>query len=319
MLIDRQSLRDSAAWIVIALVTLLGSTLAYIIYAARAPAGPSGGSVPGLVFAGVGTLIILFAWALTIRRWRRSARIGRAYTWLQGHVYLSIISYPIILYHAGFRLGGPLTTALMGAFTLCYVSGVLLLLVQQVVPRLMVSEVPLETIYDQIDHVARQNLAAADQLIEAHAVVAATVPDLGEDEFQATAAASRAPTAPAELRAFYDTRVRPYLAAGMRPATRSKRVGVLAWWIAAARDALMLRRGQPAPVSREDFAAARAKLPGLRTVLDTLESFTEQRRQFALQRRLHHLLHAWLLIHVPTAWIMIVLLPLHAVMSVRYL
>jgi hypothetical protein len=184
VIIDRHSLRDSRWWIVTSLLTLLATTVWYFIYASRAVNGPSGGSLPGLVFAALGTAIIVFAWLLTVRKWRRSARVGRAYTWLQGHVYLSLISYPVVLYHAGFRWGGPLTAALMWAFTICYVSGILLLIVQQVVPRKMLAQVPLETIYDQIDRVSRLNLAAADSHDESQVAAArtATIPDLGEDD-----------------------------------------------------------------------------------------------------------------------------------------
>jgi len=38
-----------------------------------------------------------------------------------------------------------------------------------------------------------------------------------------------------------------------------------------------------------------------------------------LGKRMQHLLHGWLLLHVPASWVMIVLMPLHAVMAVRYL
>ena len=181
MIIDRQSLRHSRIWIILSLLILLVSTIGYFFYAATSAKGTSGGSWQGLLFGSVGTAIILFAWLLTVRKWRRSARVGKAYTWLQGHVYLSIVSYPLILYHAGFHWGGPLTSVLMWAFTLCYFSGVLVLIVQQIIPRLLLEEVPLETIYEQINHVARKNLEAADELIESQYAVAVTAPDLSED------------------------------------------------------------------------------------------------------------------------------------------
>jgi hypothetical protein len=322
VIIDRQSVRDSRWWIAISLAILLVTSVWYPIYAARAPQGPSGGSIPGLVFASVGTAIIGFAWFLTVRKWRRSARWGKAYAWLQGHVYLSIVSYPVILYHAGFHFGGPLTATLMWAFTVCYFSGLLVLILQQVLPRLMLREIPLETIYDQIDQVARRNLAAADDLVEAHATVTATVPDLGEDDFQLGGGAASFRSSPvnaaAELRTFYDRRVRPYLAEGLQPADRPRRAAVVVSWAAAVRQAI-LPRTTPAPTPHQ-FLDFRKTLPdgGLQEVLDTLEGFVEERRQFALQKRMQHVLHGWLLLHVPASWIMIALLPLHAIMSLRY-
>lgn len=323
MIIDRHSLRDSRWWIVISLLTLLATTVWYFVYASRTLNGPSGGTLPGLVFAAIGTAIILFAWLLTVRKWRRSARVGRAYTWLQGHVYLSLVSYPIILYHAGFRWGGSLTSALMWAFTICYVSGILLLIVQQIVPRKLLAQVPLETIYDQIDRVSRLNLAAADSLVESQVAAArvATVPDLGEDDETLPAGPdgsylSPAATAPLELKAFYDTRVRPHLAADLPPVDRA---GVGAVLLAVTTAARRTIRRRPAPPDAQEFADLRTAHPTVAGVLDALESFSEERRQLLLQKRLQHALYFWLLLHVPTAWIMILLLPLHAIMAVRYL
>lgn len=323
MIIDRQSLRDSRGWIILSLLTLIVCSVAYFIYAAQAPAGPSGGSWQGLTFGGIGTAIIVFAWFLTVRKWRRSARWGKTYGWLQGHVYLSIVSYPVILYHAGFHWGGPLTRVLMWAFTICYFSGLLVLLVQQIVPRLLLSDVPLETIYEQIDHVSRKNLAAADELIEVNAAVAVAVPDLGEDEFQTAPRGGGGGGGPArqatsELRAFYDNRVRPFLAQGLSSGDGSQRAAIVAKWLSAARQTILPNAVQ-APTA-QDFADLRRQIGDtLWLVLDALEGYTEERRQFATQKRLQHLLHGWLLVHVPASWVMIVLLPLHAIMAVRYL
>ena len=320
MIIDRQSLRHSRVWIILGLLILLISTIGYFVYAATTPLGASGGSWQGLTFGSLGTAIILFAWLLTVRKWRRSARVGKAYTWLQGHVYLSIVSYPLILYHAGFHWGGPLTSALMWAFTLCYFSGILVLIVQQVIPRLLLEEVPLETIYEQIDHVARKNLAAADEMVESHAAVAVAVPDLDDEDFQ-SAGPQRGPSreSPGDLKTFYDRRVRPFLAQDLQSDGRSKRAAVVAAWFSTASQMLLAKRRLVAPPA-EEFADFLRTLPQtLHGIIETLEGYTEERRQFMLQKRMQHMLHGWLLLHVPASWIMIVLIPLHAVMAVRYL
>jgi hypothetical protein len=333
VIIDRKSLRDSRGWIVLSLLVLLVTSIGYVLYAAHAPTGTSGGSWQGLTFGGVGTAIIVFAWALTVRKWRRSWRWGKTYAWLQGHVYLSLVSYPVILYHAGFHFGGPLTRALMWAFTICYFSGILVLILQQILPRLLLTEVPLETIYEQIDHVSRKNLAAADALVEANATIVAAGPDLGEDDFANTGgaggvatvrpptrsrSASGAGSTAAELKDFYDRRVRPFLADGMGPADRATGGTVVAAWARATRRTL-LPFGGPEVLTPNDFTEFRRSMPeGLHPVVNALEGYTEERRQFALQRRLQHLLHGWLLVHVPASWVMIVLLPLHAIMALRY-
>lgn len=83
---------------------------------------------------------------------------------------------------------------------------------------------------------------------------------------------------------------------------------------------MLLARDRPAAPGAAEFAMIRRGLPeNMHPVLDTLEGYTEERRQFALQKRMQHMLHGWLLLHVPASWIMVVLIPLHAVMAVRYL
>lgn len=318
MIIDRHSLRHSRVWIILSLLILLVSTIGYFVYAAGAPNGTSGGSWQGLTFGSLGTAIILFAWLLTIRKWRRSARVGKAYTWLQGHVYLSIVSYPLILYHAGFHWGGLLTSVLMWAFTLCYFSGVLVLIVQQIIPRLLLEEVPLETIYEQIDHVARKNLEAADELVEALMMETATVSAAPDSPFESAGQSATGRGTPAELKNFYDRQIRPFLADGLAETSQSKAAAVLAVWRNSAAH-LLLAKPRPAAPTAQEFTACRRTLPPhLHEVLETLEGYVEERRQFALQKRMQHMLHGWLLLHVPASWVMMVLIPLHGVMAVRW-
>ena len=49
-----------------------------------------------------------------------------------------------------------------------------------------------------------------------------------------------------------------------------------------------------------------------------LEALCEQREQLEVQRRMHHWLHGWLLVHVPLSWTMVFLTGVHAVMSLYY-
>ena len=63
---------------------------------------------------------------------------------------------------------------------------------------------------------------------------------------------------------------------------------------------------------------ARTADPKLHEIVADLEAHCEQRAQLEAQRRLHHWLHGWLLIHVPLSWTMIFLTAVHAVMSLYY-
>ena len=42
-------------------------------------------------------------------------------------------------------------------------------------------------------------------------------------------------------------------------------------------------------------------------IIDELQAICEERRQLAVQRRLHHWLHGWLLIHVPLSYALLLL------------
>jgi hypothetical protein len=71
---------------------------------------------------------------------------------------------------------------------------------------------------------------------------------------------------------------------------------------------------------REQFSQflALPELAGDRAKLQELEEVCAQRRQIALQERLHHGLHVWLLIHIPLSVALLVLGMAHVVMSLYY-
>jgi hypothetical protein len=319
---DRQSIKDSLGWILLSAAILVAATVWHFAYAASVgPAGVSGGSLPGLVFGSVATAILVFLFLLTLRKRYRARRWGRAYAWLQGHIWLGLISYPLVLYHAGgFRWGGSLTTAIMLLFTVVYFSGVLGMLLQHFLPRWMLDNVQYETIYEEIDHVARENLKLARRLVRQR--VGVTAGPVYDAELRLVAPSeveAARMRAASDLKTFYETEVRPWLAHDLRP--------LVPWtWLVEKRGWYgALRRPRSSgereiPPSPAAFATMRQKLPkDLFPVLDELQRLCEERRQFNQQKRLHKVLHGWLLIHVPLSWAMMVLVPVHAVMALRYL
>ena len=175
VIIDRAHRTWGAATTVLALV----SGLLYWIYTRSAPAGPRGGSVPGLTFGGAGTALIVFAALLGMRRKHPTWRVGRAAAWMKGHIWLGLLTVPLILFHAGFSLGGPLTSSLVILLFGVTLSGVVGLALQQFVPRMMTEQVPLETIYEEIPHVCEQLRDEADALIGAVCGDLGLVPESG--------------------------------------------------------------------------------------------------------------------------------------------
>ena len=63
-------------------------TIVYILYAVESPAGPRGGSALGLTFGIAGYALMLYAGLLGARKKVPTWRIGRAQTWMRGHIWL---------------------------------------------------------------------------------------------------------------------------------------------------------------------------------------------------------------------------------------
>jgi hypothetical protein len=51
---------------------------------------------------------------------------------------------------------------------------------------------------------------------------------------------------------------------------------------------------------------------------DDLENICEEKRQLERQRRLHHFLHGWLLVHIPASYALLALGAIHAVVALRF-
>jgi len=140
--------RTHRPWVIATVALAIVSTIAYIVYAVETPSGPRGGSAMGLTFGIVGYGLMLYAGLLGARKQVPTWRIGRAQTWMRGHLWLGLLSLLLILFHGGFAFRGPLTLVLMLLFFIVIGSGILGAAIQHYVPNFMTSRVPLETIYE---------------------------------------------------------------------------------------------------------------------------------------------------------------------------
>ena len=52
--------------------------------------------------------------------------------------------------------------------------------------------------------------------------------------------------------------------------------------------------------------------------LGDLALIVEERRQLAAQKRMHHVLHGWLIVHVPLSYALMILAAVHAVQALRF-
>jgi len=161
MIIDR----THRPWILMSAGVFVFTGIAYSWYAAGSPAGPRGGSAAGLMFGIAGYALMLFAGLLGARKKVPTWRLGRAQTWMRGHLWLGLLSFPLILFHAGFAWRGPLTAVLMLLLVIVIVSGIFGAALQHFLPRIMTMQVPMETIFEEIPHVRAQLREEADQLV----------------------------------------------------------------------------------------------------------------------------------------------------------
>src|SRR5580700_7196074 len=153
-------------WAFGSLLILIVSGVVYAPYAMTAPTGPRGGSPIGLAFGILGFAFMLFAALLGARKRVPTWRLGRAQAWMRGHLWLGLLSLPMILFHGGFHFGGALTRVLMWLTIITVGSGLYGAVLQNYVPRAMTNDVPLETIYDEIGNVRKALRMEADKLVE---------------------------------------------------------------------------------------------------------------------------------------------------------
>jgi hypothetical protein len=297
-------------WFIGSVAGLAVATAVYITYALRSPQGARGGSTIGLTFGIVGFLFMLFAGLLGARKKVPVWRVGRAQTWMRAHLWLGLLSFPLILFHGGFHFGGSLTRMLMWLFLFVWASGILGAALQHLLPRFQTAQLPMETIYEQIDRVRGQLAQEAGNLVDETCLALEGEVSYASERQRAMSAsagtqggltvasglqASRQVST--QLRQFLDDEMRPYL----------ERAG-----------AHEMTLGNDAQ-SQKMFQQFRVLLPPeLHSNLDDLENICEEKRQLDKQRRLHKILHGWLLVHIPLSYALLLLGAVHAAVALKF-
>src|SRR5689334_18150051 len=147
--------KTQRGWAIASLAILAVAITVYAVAAAESSGGPRGGSAIGLTFGVLGFGFMIFAALLGARRRVPTWRLGRAQGWMRGHLWLGLLSLPMILLHGGFHFGGTLTRVLMWLLIATVASGLFGAALQHYIPRVMTSDVKLETIYDEIANVRK--------------------------------------------------------------------------------------------------------------------------------------------------------------------
>ena len=123
-----------------------------------------GGTPLGLAFGAIALAIFIFAALLGVRKKLVLWRIGTVQRWLRAHIWLTFLTIPLVIFHSGFRFGGPMTTLLLLLYGIVMISGIYGLALQHQIPRIMLQRLPAETVYEQIPHIRAQLYAAAKKM-----------------------------------------------------------------------------------------------------------------------------------------------------------
>jgi len=303
--------RSHRPWLFFSVAALAVAGIGYAIYSSMSVRGPSGGSAVGLIYGIVGYGFMLFAGLIGLRKKFPIWRVGRATTWMRGHLWLGLLSFPLILFHAAFSLGaGALTRTLMVLFIVVVLSGVGGAILQHFIPRLMTERVPLETIYEQIDSVRLQLVEEAEKTVaDLRSALEGDLSFIGETQRAAAASAG--------------TRGGLTFASGLGANERTSDI-VGEFFEKDLRPFLLQTRGRRSPLADKGQAAGmfgqlRVQIPrNYWPKLTDLESLCDEKRGLDRQRSMHHVLHGWLLVHIPISYALLALAAIHAIFALRY-
>jgi hypothetical protein len=298
--------RSHIPWFLFVVLGTLAASWIYLgnFYPARLPPGwrlppllvetasehrSIGGTQVGLIFGAIAFAIFIFGVLLSLRKKIVLWPIGSVQSWLRAHIWLTLLTIPLVLFHSGFRLGGPMTTLLMALYTVVMASGIYGLVLQHKMPRIMQERLPSETVYQQIPHIRCRLALAAENLC------ASLQP--GAPQKVSAGATAVDPPSEAALVTFLQEQVTPYL---------------------RARRGHRLPLGDPA-YSEDTFRFVRLNVTEeYRGRVEEIQSWCDERRMLDLQTRLQHWLHAWLFVHVPFSFLLVLLTAWHAFVTLFY-
>jgi hypothetical protein len=247
-----------------------------------------GGTPLGLVLGTISLGIFVFAALLGVRKKLPFLPVGNVQRWLRAHIWLTLLTIPLILLHSSFRLGGPMTTTLMALYAIVMVSGIYGLILQHKLPTMMKESLPAEIVFEQIPNVRAQLCAAAEKLQrslkqQATSGSAVVATDVSQEEV---------------LAGFIEQRLLPYLRARRGEKYR----------LGHAREA------------DEIFRHLKLRVDEMyREGVDDMRRWCDERRLTDAQLRMQHWLHSWLFVHVPLSFLLLLMTVWHAFVTLfRY-
>ncbi|MCY2979888.1 MAG: hypothetical protein NTU79_14570 [Planctomycetota bacterium] len=307
----------------------------------------TGSSLPGLVAGSLAASIIFFELLLWPRKRLRRFKLFPTKFWLSAHLWLGLSTGPLAFIHSGYRFGGTFSTTLMCLLLFVLASGTYGWIMQIIIPKWMLGNLPFETIGSQIDDVSIQSaLDARRMLTVAFGPKPVGLTKLANlDEISAKMRGS-------SMVRDQDGQVRQIVVGAIQRRGDHRSLlkmentemefnpldGSEVWRQYASVIEPFLLRG--IPLSKDKTNARSNRLSPLRTprkandwfgllrescslnagtILESLEQLCEQRHQFNAQRRAQAWLHGWIAIHAGVSVMLGVLLITHIVLALKYL
>lgn len=357
-----RNLRLHVAWIFIVACLVVGGAAWQAISSHQLGRSVGGSSLVGLVVGSVAALIILFELFLWPRKKLRKYRLGRTKHWMAGHIWLGLATGPLAFIHSGYRFGGTFSTVLMYLLLFVLASGLYGWLMQIVIPRWLLSNLPSETIASQIDDVCIQNaldarrmltvaygakpanLAKLANLDEATARFSA-VKVVGQDvsfieakrQIVVGAVQRRGPDGgrsnidrdvevdPADANRIwkeYSAVIEVYLLRNVSEISNSSN-SLTGETTNSESDRAKIgdRRILKDPRKSKSWFLALREVCSLSSapIIDRLEEFCDQKRQYETQRRAQAWLHSWIAVHASVSVLLGILLVVHIILAIRYM
>jgi len=297
------------SWAIGTALVSAAATALCLVDASTQVNGARGSTPVGLTLGFAALALMLFCAGLGLKRRVPHWRLGKAQTWMRGHLWLGLLTALLIALHGGLRVGGAMGIVLWTLVAIVTFSGIVGAVLQLLVPSLLMHSVPGETVAQQLEKELASLVSLARYEVDKYAKIPYDSKphwtSLAKPDDDAVASLPRYRPAPGEpappvpgaeqIGVFYLDHIRPFLTGGES-----------AQLATTTRSAILfesLRVMTPASVH-----------PGVRS----LEEICERRRLLLHQRKLMRILTWWLLVHVPLSWLLLLLSCTHAIAALRF-
>ncbi|MGD9688922.1 MAG: hypothetical protein AB7K52_01795 [Phycisphaerales bacterium] len=133
MLLDQKHKPWATVFVILTIVIVA----IYFLDAPRHLTGPKGSTAVGLTYGILAYALMWFCAFLGIKRRVPHWRLGRAQTWMRGHIWFGLLVTVLVLFHAGFRAMDWVGWTLWVFLGVVTISGLVGLYIQQTIPRIL--------------------------------------------------------------------------------------------------------------------------------------------------------------------------------------